>query len=148
MTLSGTKRVSEENTASPESGCFRGFGLAGCGWKRLLSNEKRHQQRDAPPARTNGLWKLIIVVLLRRRIVTGSPECVQRGQSPRLYKFYLNLPVRAIASLVAGALAEHILIAQFDADFGRHVGQFGEVFHDEVPAAGGFGDIGKQTGAG
>ena len=49
--------------------------------------------------------------LLRRRIVASSPECVQRGQSPRLYQFDTNLPVLAIARLVAGAIAEHILIA-------------------------------------
>src|ERR1019366_1248357 len=100
VTLSGTRRVSDEKTASPESslGCCAG-GLACCAAAEAM--------KMAAVARMSDFNRL-----LRRRIVAGSPESVQGRQPLRLYQFDIDLPVLPVTRLVSRTIAEHILVSQ------------------------------------
>ena len=74
----------------------------------------------------------LMFLLLRRRIVAGSPECVEGRQPPRLYQFDTNLPILAVTHLVGRAITKHILISQLNSNFRRHIRQFVQIFDDEV----------------
>src|SRR5208283_3267004 len=66
-------------------------------------------------------------VLLKGRIVSGSKHGFERRQSGRLHQFHLNATIFSIAGRILGAVADHIFIAQFNADLGGDVGQLGQV---------------------
>src|SRR6185312_10299106 len=131
VTLSGTRRVSEEKTASPSSGAE---DLVCCADKTTGASSAAAIAGKRKNFRS----------LLRRRIIAGSPECVQGRQSPRLYQFDIDLSILAVANLVSRAIAENILITKLDSDLGRHIWQLIQIFHHKMPAPGALGKIRQQ----
>ncbi len=87
------------------------------------------------------------MILLSRCIISGSKHGFQGRQSRRLHQFHLHAPVLSVARRILGAVAEHILVPQLDSDLGGHVGQFRQIIHREVAAAGLLGDLRQQARA-
>src|ERR1035438_3358617 len=87
------------------------------------------------------------ILLLGRSIVAQSPEGPQRRQPAWLHQLDLDPPVFAIPFQVLWRVADNVLVAQFDADLLRDIGEFVEVLHREVPSACLFRDFAQQAGA-
>src|SRR5579884_4171851 len=143
VTFSGTRRVSLENTASPEScelacGCVAAIGLPDC-----PNNRNGASIRAAPIKRY-----LFKVISLSWRVITGPPEGVQLRQPARLHQLDADLPVLSIARLIRWAVAQNILISKLDANLRRHVRQIRQVVDHEVPPPCRFGDIGEKPWSG
>ena len=81
---------------------------------------------------------------MSRGYVTFSPVGSQFGQSRRLNDLHRDATELAVARAVAGAVANEIFIAQFDADFLRNIWQIVQI-GEEMPAA---GWLGKKVGRG
>src|SRR5437899_12627792 len=65
-----------------------------------------------------------------------------------LYELDLDAAVFAVASHVFRGIAEDILVAQLDSDFGGDIGEFVEIVDLILPSAGLFRDFGKKSRAG
>src|SRR5579862_9124162 len=97
-----------------------------------------------PPAAT-AHRTAVQTFLLRGSIIAQSPEGAQRWQSARLHQLYLDAPVLAISFRVLWRVADYILIAQLDTNFGRDVRQLVQVLHGEMASAGLFRDFAQQS---
>ena len=63
-----------------------------------------------------------------------------------MHQLDLDPPVFAIPFQVLWRVADNVLVAQFDADLLRDIGEFVEVLHREVPSACLFRDFAQQAG--
>src|SRR6266498_3115877 len=113
-------RVSERNTVPVSGSSLGGAGLGG--WAGCCP-------RSAKAARTTIGKMQGRVRLLTRRIVPRSPDGPEMRQSFRLNQFHLHAPVLAVAILIQRRIAENILVAQLDSDFGGDVRQFVQILH-------------------
>ena len=79
-----------------------------------------------------------------RSIIAQSPERPQRRQAARLNQLHLHVPVLPVVLLVLRRIAQDVLVAQFDSDFGGDIRQFVQVLHRVLAPAGLLGDFGQQ----
>src|SRR5450631_2258671 len=140
-----TRRVSDVNTgtssdepASAEATCAGAgdpaSGVAGC-----CAGFCASVMPTATSSRTP--------VLLSGCIISGTKHRFEWRQSGRLYQFHLNAPVLSIARHILGAIAEHVFVAQLDADLGGDVRKLGQVVHREMTSPCLFRDFRQQAGA-
>src|SRR5882672_9320983 len=76
------------------------------------------------------------VPLLNWSIVALSVGFPQGRQTLRLHQLDLYLAILSVPLDVGRRVAENILVAQLDSNLCRHIGQFVQVFHSEMPASG------------
>ena len=84
---------------------------------------------------------------LGRRIVSRFGENPERRQSFGRNQFHFYFTPFAVMPRVLGTVPQHVLVAQFDANLGGHIGQIVGIINGEGTASGDFGDIGKQRPA-
>jgi hypothetical protein len=72
--------------------------------------------------------------LLSRRIVAETEKRLEGRQSPRLYEFYVHVPILSVPGLILGAVIQHVLVSKLDTDLSGDVGKLVQIF-DVVSAA-------------
>src|SRR5581483_11742647 len=137
VVLQITRRVSTRNT------CPISSGLAAAGFFACCCAYTAAAARDTINADT-----IAGVLLFRWRIIAQSPKRTKWRQAARLHYCHLNMPVLPIVLLVLGRITQNILIAEFDSDLGRDVGQFVQVLHGILSAASLLRNLGEQRRSG
>src|ERR1700674_260747 len=122
-----TRRVSAVNTNSSPAGGFAGGAL----WPRSTLAPSAQAPQN----------------LLRRSIVSGPEHGPELRQARGFLEPHLDAAVLPVARRIFGTVSQHVLVAQFDPDFRRDIGKFGQVVHCESPAAGLLGQLIQQTRA-
>ena len=72
----------------------------------------------------------------------------ERGQTARLIQFYRDAAVFPVPGQVFRRISEDVLVAEFDSDLGRDVGQVVQILNGEMAPAGHGGQLAEQSGAG
>src|SRR5579863_5457108 len=83
--------------------------------------------------------------LLRWSIIAKPPGCPKGRQAAWLHQFHLYTAIFAISVPIGGSVAENVLVAKLEADFGGYVWQLVQVLHRKLPSPRLFRDFGQQT---
>ena len=71
-------------------------------------------------------------LLLRGCNISGTVPCPQRRQILNLHQFHFHFSVLAVMSGILRAVAEHVLVAELQADLGGHVRQIRQILDREI----------------
>src|ERR1700680_44409 len=109
-----TSRVSVLNTNSSPAGGFPGGAL----WPRSRVADSAHALQN----------------LLRRSIISGPEHGSELRQARGFHQLHLDAAVLPVAYRIFWTISKHVLVAQFDPDFRRDIGQLRQAVRGKHPS--------------